>query len=319
MTRSATFGIGMLAVLTGLAGCSVDEDARRLVAKAPSGGLAETFYPSAEKLLKAGRIDHHVVIEGVDNTPMDVWVIDARSPDGSKVAPRATMLLLHSRDENKSSFPTFGAAERLARKGFDVVLPDLRAHGRSGGQYITYGVKEGDDLKAVMDKLAADGLVEQPVYAFGRNYSGMVALHCAAADPRVKGVLAVAPYSDFVGIARFWHQLTPSDRFGEIVEEAAAVADFTPAETNTAQAAEQTDAAIVLVHGVLDASAPRSHTEMIYKSASQPKRMVVPVAGEALAMGIMEDWIANSMAKLATEGVSAFGQAAAADDDGDGE
>jgi pimeloyl-ACP methyl ester carboxylesterase len=252
------------------------------------------------------------VIAGHENTPIDVWVIKARKPDGTRAAEaKGTMLILHSRDEHKATFPTFppaltrpaGAAGRLARRGYDVVLPDLRAHGRSGGEYITYGAKEKHDLKAVMDELVAKKIVHPDAYVFGRNYSGMVAVQYAAIDPRTKGVLAVAPYANFRGIARYWYRFTDAEQFEEIVAEAAGLADFDPADASAIAAARELTCPLVVVHGLLDASAPRAHSDAIHKAAPEPKRLIAPLAGEILASAIMEDWIADRMDELATEGV----------------
>lgn len=37
-------------------------------------------------------------------------------------------------------------AALFLEKGYNVLIPDQRAHGRSGGEYCTYGIKESDDL-----------------------------------------------------------------------------------------------------------------------------------------------------------------------------
>lgn len=39
------------------------------------------------------------------------------------------------------------AAKRFYNQGFNVLLPDLRAHGKSGGSYIGWGFKDKDDIK----------------------------------------------------------------------------------------------------------------------------------------------------------------------------
>jgi len=303
MKRHAAIA-GCVALAMFCAGCGVDHVAKKLVAKEENRGiLALSFYPTGEEMVKKQRISLHEVCKGADETPIDVWVIKARGSDGNPAKARATMLVLHSRHENKASLPYLGAAERLAKKGYDVVLPDLRAHGRSGGDYITYGSKEKHDLKAVMDTLIREGHVHSDVYVFGVNLSGAVAIHYAAIDERCKGVMAVAPYLDFPSIARYQHFAMGEKDIEKAISKAAEMAGFDPGDTNTAAAAEKLKCPLLIVHGFLDASAPIEHAKAIYEAAPEPKKLVQPVLERFLTLAFIEDWIADQMDSFATKGL----------------
>jgi alpha-beta hydrolase superfamily lysophospholipase len=53
-----------------------------------------------------------------------------------------------------------------------------------------------EDTRAAMDALEKDDLVDpQRIYLFGYTLGGMVALHTAALDPRVKGVVAISGFT----------------------------------------------------------------------------------------------------------------------------
>jgi dienelactone hydrolase len=84
-----------------------------------------------------------------------------------------------------------------------------------------------DDARAAIDALQAEPIVDpQRIHLFGYTLGGMVALHTAALDPRVKAVVAISGFtpmrSDTVargtgGIARFSHERPLLPRLGTFV------------------------------------------------------------------------------------------------------
>ena len=301
--------VGLVSAASWCAGCSVQQEARKLVAKAERGVLAMSFYPSGKSMVDQKKITAHEKIKVADGAEIDVWVIGARDAKGAPVKAKATMLILHSRHEHKASLPYFGAGKQLARKGYDVVLPDLRGHGRSTGEYITYGAKEKTDLKTVMDTLIGKKLVNPSIYVFGVNLSGSIAIQYAAIDPRCKGVMAVAPYQDFRAISRYWHLMMPAKKFEQVAAAAAKLAKFDLADTSAVVAAGKLRCPLVIYHGLLDASAPRAHAKAIFEAAKEPKKFIVPLPGErVLTLGFLEHWVAGQMDDLATKGVVGKGK-----------
>ena len=294
-----------------LAGCGATERAERLMAPNAEPGRTDLKLTSSPKqLVEQKRIAAHRTIAAPDGTPIDVWVIraDAANPRPGR---KGTVILLHRRMQSKASFPYLGAGERLAKMGYDVVLPDLRGHGASGGKYVTFGVKEKDDIKAVMDALAKDKLVSGPFYVFGDGLGGAVALHYAAIDPRVKGVMVIAPYKDIRSIAqRFLYPLDPMEltcktHLDETIEAAGQLGQFEPAEASSVAAASKLKAPLLVVAPVLDLSVPLEHIEAIYNAGNEPKSLFMVTPGpEQLALGtMMENWIADKIDDLAVNGV----------------
>jgi len=288
-------------------GCEKDFYAKQIIVQnTDPGKVLLELAGSPETLIKQGRIDFHRQVLAPDGTNIDVWVIKAKL---STEVPRAlgTMILLHGLGESKASFPIFGVGERLAKKGYDVVLPDLRAHGRSGGRYITYGALEKLDIKAVIDHLAKEGSIHTPVYVFGTNLGGSVAIQYAAIDERCKGVMAVAPYKGIASVG--WTRvklMAPAmslEQFQQVLARAGQIGQFDPAQASAVAAARQLKCPLLLVHGILDLSVPLEHSKAIYEAAMCPKKLETPTFEIFVLPAILEDWIAGRLDKLAKTGV----------------
>jgi pimeloyl-ACP methyl ester carboxylesterase len=83
-------------------------------------------------------------------------------------------------------------APLLVRAGFNVFQFDWRGHGASGGQRVTLGVKEQNDLVGAIDTLQAGGA--KWIGLIGFSMGGAVALRVGAADRRVACVICDGGY-----------------------------------------------------------------------------------------------------------------------------
>jgi pimeloyl-ACP methyl ester carboxylesterase len=288
------------------AGCRSDYYARKLIEHDTTyGKVGLTLTGTAEQLTQQKRIDLHRRIEGADKTPIDVWVIRGRQGvEGG--SPAGTVVLIHGLLDSKATYLPLG--QRLSGMGYDVVLPDLRAHGLSGGSYVTYGALEKRDIKAVMDSLLGAGEVRPPVYAFGVSLGAAVAIQYAAMEPRCKGVMAMAPYKDAGSITRrmiaFLAPMMSNADFQQTLDRAGKIARFDPNDASALQAIGKLNCPILLVHGLLDTTVPVEHSQALYDAAREPKQLIiVPWAGHASLLLAREAWIAEQIDTLAKTGL----------------
>jgi len=89
-----------------------------------------------------------------------------------------------------------GHAAFLLRAGFAVLAPDLRAHGASGGEIITYGIKEASDVHAWANRLFENQPV-QHLYGLGPSLGGAVLLQSLPQEARFRAVVADCPFATF--------------------------------------------------------------------------------------------------------------------------
>ena len=282
------------------AGCDamVDRQARTLIEPAAMPGQAmQDLTGSAERMIARGRIDRHCRVSTADSVVIDTWVIQNRLIPGNggngqaRRSSRGTVVLLHPLLVSKTWL--LAVAEELADRGWDVVLPDLRAHGRSGGRFTTWGAKEKLDVRMVVDRLIEDGTISPVIYAGGASVGGCVAIQYATVDPRCKGVLALAPTASVRRMGRRFLMGLTNGQYDTALARAGEMAGFDPEQASAVKAAAALTVPLIVVHGKMDMIVPFRHSVDIHAAAAGPKRLIaLPLKGHALEIG-RTSWVAD--------------------------
>jgi dipeptidyl aminopeptidase/acylaminoacyl peptidase len=106
------------------------------------------------------------------------------------------IVLVHRID----SYGWEGAAQDLAiqyfRAGFDVLVFDLRAHGRSGGDRRGLGWDERADVMGAVEFLLSRGIPAGRIGLHGTSYGAAAALLAAAEIPQVGAIVADSAFAD---------------------------------------------------------------------------------------------------------------------------
>lgn len=195
---------------------------------------------------------------------------------------RGTMVLLHGL--YMESFQLLPQALYFAERGYRVVLVDLRAHGRSGGRFVSFGVRERKDLAAVVDTLRERGRIEGTLVLYGTSLGGSVALQAAATGVAVDRVVAVSAMAEarevvagsgpemLPGPLRW---LVSEDRVEAAVDRAGRLAGFGWDDASTAALAPDVRVPVLLVHGREDDIVPLGHAERL--QGALPCSTLLPV------------------------------------------
>jgi uncharacterized protein len=205
---------------------------------------------------------------------LSVWIIE---PKGE---PRGTVLVLHGIRADKLCLK--GLAERVADEGYRAILPDLPGHGRSSGDFLTYGVHEAPALKALLDELSKRGRLSGSVGVVGLSYGAATGIQLAALDTRVRAVVAIAPFSSLravvPGYAQYYlpvlSKLIPDSFIQQGVDEAGTLGKFDVDAASSLTAISRTQAQVLLIHGLADQhiapaqsialhAAARDHSELV--------------------------------------------------------
>ncbi len=119
-------------------------------------------------------------------------------------------ILCHGFAEDGSSPAITRRAEWLVDRGWRVLIPDSRAHGRSGGRAVSFGGREADDLCTWLTAIrrASDRPDHRPtILVWGRSMGAAVASLAAARDSSIAGLILEAPYADLVDASSGWFRL----------------------------------------------------------------------------------------------------------------
>jgi pimeloyl-ACP methyl ester carboxylesterase len=213
---------------------------------------------------------------------LSLWVLEPRGTGAAGGRPpRGTILLLHGWRKQKAG--TLRLAEVLNGDGFRAVAVDLRGHGRSTGDWMTYGAIEARDLSQVLDALEARGLVAGPIGVFGISYGAAVGIQFAARDRRVGAVVAVACFSSLrTAIPRYVRLFLPvfgwfmsEAQIQAAIDRAAERAGFAPDGADAGEAMARVRAPVLLIHGKGDWLIPPHHSQTLFRAGNPSTELVL--------------------------------------------
>jgi uncharacterized protein len=263
--------------------------------------LAEGALHPARRLLLAfdqNRAKEMASANSADLTNVAIPVNDGVVPRAWNLKPqtafRNAVILSHGLSDNRAG--TMAYAQFFLRHGYAVLMPDTRAHGMSGGEIATYGIRESNDLHRWLDWL---DLNEHPacIFGFAESMGAAGLLQSLHSESRFCAVAAESPFSSFREIAydrvgQFFHAGPWVGRiiFRPIVECAFVYAkwryrlDFDLESPEKSVAA--TKAPVLLIHGQLDSNIPVRHSRKIAAGNRNVALWEVPGADHCGAIGI---------------------------------
>ena len=241
--------------------------------------------PGPEVLTRLG-VDRAMRVDvGPPAASLSLWIVEPRPTDGAATSappPRGTVLVLHGINDKKDSM--VGVGKHFAAHGYRAVLVDLRAHGRSSGQWLSFGAVESKDLSQVVDALAGACLLAGKVGVFGPSFGGGIAVQFAGRDPRVGAVVSVCGFTSMrdvtPGVVRMYAPvpvkwLLLDSSIQRAVTEAGRIGGFDPDAASAIDAIRKTSARVLLIHGKLDRKIPPSHSERLHAAAPDHSRLIL--------------------------------------------
>jgi pimeloyl-ACP methyl ester carboxylesterase len=207
----------------------------------------------------------------------------ATSPTTASADPRGTIFILHGIQDEKELGPYVMFREMLVHEGYRVIQLDFRGHGRSTGDWITYGAVERHDLVQVLDALESQHLIVGNVGVIGISYGGAIAIQWAAIDPRVRAIVAIEPFTTLREIAHDGagfvlgpaRSLFSDGDINHCVDLAGQFASFNPDDADTLSAIAQTRAPILLIHSRDDQFIPYHESERLHSAATDHSKLIL--------------------------------------------
>lgn len=213
-----------------------------------------------------------MVIESKDSLELSAYYIG-----GENKQPKATILILHGIGSCKEHM--LGLSKYLLEQGYASIVIDLRAHGRSEGEYCTYGYYEKEDISQIV----SDYLRYNPdakIGIWGKSLGGAIALQAMAYDPRIEFGIIESTFTDMTQIVsdyqkRYFGGLRLKWLSNYALAQASKTANFEPKEVSPLNAVKQIDRPVILLHGTNDQRISFDYGKQLYENlASKEKRFV---------------------------------------------
>ena len=238
--------------------------------------------PRAEELAGAVAARNHaelteVSVTAEDGATLRAWSIRPVQGNGDAV------ILLHGQTDNRAGM--LGNADLLLRHGYAVLLPDARAHGASGGELATYGVKEAGDVRRWFDWVKQ---AEAPrcIDGMGESMGAGQLLASLRTTPGFCAVVAESSFASFreASYARLGEKLDAGAWTGRTLLRPAVEAGLLYAHLKYGVDLEQaspenvvaaSSVPVLLIHGRKDTNLPPRHSERIVARSSS---RIPPVA-----------------------------------------
>jgi dipeptidyl aminopeptidase/acylaminoacyl peptidase len=203
-----------------------------------------------------------IEVTAQDGTPLDAWLFVPHQPNDSVV------LVLHGVGDTREGMMSH--AQFLLRGGFTVLTPDSRGHGTSGGDVITYGIREASDVRTWTDWLLANQPARH-LYGFGASMGAAILLEALPLEPRFRAIVAESSFATFEEISydrlnqvstipriALW----PEVRLGFLYVHLRYRVDLRQA--SPANAIRSTHVPILLIHGTEDVNIPLRHSQELH-------------------------------------------------------
>ncbi len=172
---------------------------------------------------------------------------------------RRTAVLVHGRYQNRTAM--LGLARELWEREYNVLLFDLRGHGRSTSTQASYGLREQWDVLGAVEFLEGRGISRQSVGVVGWSLGGASALMALAQPPGLQAVVSDSAYADGSPLLAD-NLLKPGLKLALDLVQGVDIDAVRPAD---AVGRAQTGS-VFLIHGAVDRAVPVEHLQRIQQA-----------------------------------------------------
>ena len=211
-----------------------------------------------------------VSFKTLDGVEIKGWLIKSES---RKQKTENSIILCHGYGADKGD--VLGIARFIYNplaNGYNILVFDFRAHGKSGGKYSSLGYYETEDLKSAIRFLKQRGV--DRIGLMGISMGGTVALMVASEFPEIKAIVSDGAYLSFHSVIYSFarrHYHSPRYPFlPPAIWTAGLRLGFNPKRLDLKR---YTPGTALIIHGEEDREVLPFDAEEIFKYAKEPKEL----------------------------------------------
>ncbi len=221
---------------------------------------------SALKWLDENAVD--VTQKSYDDLKLHSYYVD----QGSDV----TILLVHGYRSNGES--VINPIKRFYKEGYNMLIPDLRGHGKSEGDYIGMGLDDRKDIMMWIDYLIEND--HNAIVLYGISMGGATILNVSSEDLplQVKAIVSDCAYSSIIELLKYHLDLDDIKNktaltlasFMTYIRAGYRIEDVVPINK-----VKESKVPILFIHGEKDDFVPCGMVYDLYESVKCPKQLLV--------------------------------------------
>ncbi len=173
------------------------------------------------------------------------------------------------------------------QNGYTVLVPDSRAHGASGGDFVTYGLLERYDVIKWTHWMKAQGC--RKIYGLGESLGASILIQAAAVDPSFAAIVAECPFADLREAAEYRVRrmlrlpaFIASPLAKLVVSSAVLYANLADRldlrQVSPLHSIQHSATPILLIHGLSDSRTPPSNSQILAAANTSDPLWLVPKA-----------------------------------------
>ena len=170
-------------------------------------------------------------------------------------------------------------AKHLYEQGYTVLYPYMRAHRKSAGKYISFGVKEQYDI-AAWARLLAEKRPDLPLFLYGQSMGGATVIMASGLDlpANTRGIIVDSAYyspKDVIGTALVQSYQVPVFPMLPAMDLwARIIAGYSVTATTCQEALDKTKLPFLFIHGTEDELVPYAMGLQNYEHCHTEKQML---------------------------------------------
>lgn len=253
-----------------------------LIGIAAKVGWALT-HPAKKKVIMPAmvqglKIEDVSFVSRVDKLQLKGWFLPAAES-------QKTIIFVHGYRNNRlqENVPALPVARELVRKGYNILLFDLRNSGESQGELTSVGQFEKRDVLGAIDYVKSRGIQGKHIGLLGYSMGGAAAILAAGETKAAEAVVADGAFADLTAYLKenlpVWSELPAFPFTPLILSLIPPVTGTDPAEVSPVKAIKKVSAPVFFIHGKADTATPHKNSEQLYQAAPGSEKEIWLVAG----------------------------------------